>query len=99
MALMTDRKNPGVAFWASVAMAVVLAGYPLSFGRACWASSHTICEYDWVSFADQPILEMWLDGPDGISDVAKWYGSLLSSDGWTVMKFPSGKYRWGKWHS
>jgi hypothetical protein len=36
---MTDRKKPGVAFWATVALAVVLAGYPLSFGPACWISS------------------------------------------------------------
>lgn len=27
------RKNPGVAFWASVALVL---GYPLSFGPACW---------------------------------------------------------------
>jgi hypothetical protein len=34
---MTDnREKPGVAFWASIAVAVVLVGYPLSFGPACW---------------------------------------------------------------
>ena len=30
-----DRKKPGVAFWATVAVVVVLA-YPLSFGPVCW---------------------------------------------------------------
>jgi hypothetical protein len=33
---MTDRKKPGVAFWATVALVAVLAAYPLSFGPACW---------------------------------------------------------------
>ncbi len=33
---MTDRKKPGVAFWSTVVLAVVLVGYPLSFGPACW---------------------------------------------------------------
>jgi hypothetical protein len=33
---MTDRKKPGVAFWAAVVLVVVLVGYPLSFGPACW---------------------------------------------------------------
>ena len=34
---MTDRKQPGVAFWGSVVLVVILFGYPLSFGPACWA--------------------------------------------------------------
>jgi hypothetical protein len=34
----SDRKKPGVAFWMTVAVVVVLA-YPLSFGPACWISS------------------------------------------------------------
>jgi hypothetical protein len=31
-----DRKKPGWAFWTTVAVVVVLVGYPLSFGPACW---------------------------------------------------------------
>jgi hypothetical protein len=31
-----DRKKPGVAFWATVVAVVVLIGYPLSIGPACW---------------------------------------------------------------
>jgi hypothetical protein len=38
---MTDRKKPGVAFSASVVVAVMLVGYPLSFGPACWWFSTT----------------------------------------------------------
>jgi hypothetical protein len=38
---MTDRKKPGVAFWATVLMVAVLVGYPLSFGPACWIATRT----------------------------------------------------------
>ena len=31
-----DRNKPGVAFWATVALVVSLAGYPLSIGPATW---------------------------------------------------------------
>jgi hypothetical protein len=31
---MTNRKKPGVAFWATVVVVVVLVAYPLSFGPA-----------------------------------------------------------------
>jgi hypothetical protein len=37
---MTDRKKPGMAFWATVAVVAVLA-YPLSFGPVCWITSRT----------------------------------------------------------
>jgi hypothetical protein len=32
----SDRKKPGVAFWATVTVVVVLAAYPLSLGPVCW---------------------------------------------------------------
>jgi hypothetical protein len=38
---MTSRKKPGVAFWATVALVVVLMAYPVSFGPACWIGSRT----------------------------------------------------------
>ena len=28
----SDRKKPGVAFWTTVVVVVLLVGYPLSFG-------------------------------------------------------------------
>ena len=34
-----SRKHPTVAFWITVALVAVLAGYPLSFGPACWWSA------------------------------------------------------------
>ena len=38
---MTDRKKPGVAFWATVAVVVVLL-YPLSTGPAAWLRMHVL---------------------------------------------------------
>ena len=38
---MTDRKHPTAGFWITVALVAVLAGYPLSFGPACWIYSRT----------------------------------------------------------
>jgi hypothetical protein len=32
----TSRKQPGAACWATVAVVVLLAAYPLSFGLADW---------------------------------------------------------------
>jgi hypothetical protein len=34
----SDHKKLGVAFWGTVGLVVVLVGYPLSFGPACWLS-------------------------------------------------------------
>src|SRR5579864_4222092 len=44
-----DRKNPGLAFWATVVVVVVLL-YPVSFGPACGLASRTAPSL----FADEP---------------------------------------------
>jgi hypothetical protein len=36
----TDRKKPTAGFWITLALVALLVGYPLSFGPACWISSH-----------------------------------------------------------
>jgi hypothetical protein len=36
---MTDRKKPGLTFWAT-AVSVMLMAYPLSFGPVCWLGTH-----------------------------------------------------------
>jgi hypothetical protein len=38
---MTDRKTPGVAFWATVVAFSAPLLYVLSFGPACWITSRT----------------------------------------------------------
>ncbi len=35
---MTDRKKPGVAFWTTVTLVVLLVGYPLAIGPCMYAT-------------------------------------------------------------
>ena len=60
---MTDRKKPGVAFWASMALVVVLVGYPLSFGPACWITSRCSLRGAWISTAYRPLIRSMEAGP------------------------------------
>jgi hypothetical protein len=74
-------KKPGVAFWATLPVVVLLAllTYPLSIGPAQW-----ICEHGWVSENTQMALESfywpvtWLydHGPEFIRRALAWYGSF-----------------------
>jgi hypothetical protein len=96
---MTDRKKPGVAFWATVAVFVVLVGYPLSFGPACWISSHTLDRGDrigaqTVNMMYQPILSLAWSGPSIVQGPIIWYARLWSSDRWAI-GYVSGSVRWG----
>jgi hypothetical protein len=54
----SDRKKPGVAFWVAVAVVVVLVGYPLSFGPACWVSSRTEIGIESLPVIYRPILTL-----------------------------------------
>jgi hypothetical protein len=36
----TDRKKPGVAFWATLVLIAGLVAFPLSAGPASWACEH-----------------------------------------------------------
>jgi len=59
---MTDRKHPSVAFWITVALVAVLVGYPLSFGPACWISSHTNRGMRAINIIYQPLMRVWWRG-------------------------------------
>src|SRR5262245_31669408 len=37
---MTDHTKPGVAFWATVMVVVLLVAYPLSIGPISWLADH-----------------------------------------------------------
>ena len=53
---MIDRKKPGVAFWATVGLVVMLVLYALSVGPACWWFAHD-AEFESfvrVRYAPQP---------------------------------------------
>ena len=86
---MTDRKKPGVAFWATVGLVVVLVGYPLSFGPACWLAKPKKQEFVSIekwNFSYNPLAVppriyfplCWLatHGPAPISQCFRWYAFL-----------------------
>jgi hypothetical protein len=90
----SDRKKPGVAFWASVVVVVVLA-YPLSFGPACWISSRSGTGASVVNSAYQPMLGLAFDGPGVVQRGAFWYAHAFADAKWTV-GYVSGRYGWGE---
>jgi len=86
----TDRKKPGMAFWATVVVVVVLVAYPLSFGPACWwfSRENRIHAY----FGPSPVPKQrlaphlywpigWLatNGPRSIRRAIFWYAMLGAS--------------------
>jgi hypothetical protein len=70
---MTDRKKPGVAFWATVVLVVVLAGYPLSFGPACWCAD---ANWEPVPPIYGPLVLLSDSGPKWIKRPILWWVSL-----------------------
>jgi hypothetical protein len=75
-----ERKDPGVAFWATVVVVVALVAYPLSWGPACWIITRIgdppwALEVYWKLYA--PIL--WLDqhSPAWVQDATEWYCGLV----------------------
>jgi hypothetical protein len=87
---MTSCKKPGVAFWTTVAVVVVLVVYPLSFGPACWLDSRL--ESERTQRALQAVY--WPIGALAVkSELAeraiRWYGELGMADGSVEVIFAS----------
>ena len=77
---MTLRK-PSAGFWITVALVMVLVGYPLSLGPYCWAYTQ-FPQHDLWSTSNQfyyPILRAWSDGPEPISGSIGWYANLCTA--------------------
>ena len=88
---MSDRKKPGVAFWATVVVVVALVAYPLSFGPACWITSRISGGAATVSIIYRPITcSMNEDRAFGFGGVNVFmsdgflskFASLFAADGW-----------------
>ena len=80
----SDRKKPGVAFWATVGLAVVLL-YVASFGPACWIGTQTnggrgtdLC----LTVFYWPILQARHHGPNRLATVLDWYACVGTPNGW-----------------
>lgn len=89
----SDRKKPGVGFWATVVVAIALVGYPLRFGAACgfWSGPAVYFPRDSISVGAPDVLPRaatiywpleWLvkNGPTRISRVIQWYARLRIDD-------------------
>jgi hypothetical protein len=87
----TDRKKPGVAFWASVVVVVLPLLYVLSFGPACWIASrtkgkHVIPKIYW------PISWVAMEHFWTLSPPIAWYAQLgMPEDGRVYLPMKSGE--------
>jgi hypothetical protein len=104
---MTERKKPGVAFWATVVLVLMLVGYPVSFGPACWLVADVEVDGpteidDAIFVAYYPIL--WLGrvtrpGPgqfdmSQIDRWVEWYATLCRNDGLSPFQRQNGESVW-----
>ncbi len=78
---MADRKKPGVAFYATVMLVVVLS-YVASFGPACWITSRANVGNRVVSVVYRPLLMLADTGIAGVDGALLWYAYVGSPDEW-----------------
>jgi hypothetical protein len=66
------RKKPGMAFWVTVVVAV-LVGYPLTFGPACWLVAHDFLPLraTWLVF--RPVTLFATHGPYPVKYTLFWW--------------------------
>jgi hypothetical protein len=86
---MSDRNKPGIAFWATVVLVIVLA-YPLSFGPACWIAGDNETAISAILNVYDPILRaartMRREKDPGVFEDSrldrclKWYARLGRDD-------------------
>ncbi len=80
----TSRKQPGVAFWATVVVVVVVV-YLLSIGPACWLTSRLDAGVEFVSIVYRPITLFFVGSDHGVSPVGtaiRWYSCIGAAPGW-----------------
>jgi hypothetical protein len=101
-----DHRKPGVQLWATVALAVVLAGYPLSFGPSCWVTSRLNAGELLVSTVYRPMTLALSREPGAgsrINSIIQWYARLGAAGGWEWVLFSESpltspdeaEWRWG----
>jgi hypothetical protein len=79
---MTSPRKPTAGFWITVALIAVLVGYPLSFGPACWITSRSMTNGDWISRAYAPTIWAWNNCEDPVWDIISHYAFLGASPDW-----------------
>jgi hypothetical protein len=78
----SDRNKPGVAFWATVVVIVVLVAYPLSFGPWCWVTSRLNFGGQAIPRVYAPLMGILRNGPRPMIGWLNWYVSLGSDQRW-----------------
>jgi hypothetical protein len=79
---MTSRNKPGVAFWATVVVTLVLL-YVASFGPAIWLTARGYFRDSAVQSVYMPVL--WSAAQaESLENVVTWWGSLGVPDGKAV---------------
>ena len=76
---MNDNSKPGMAFWATAAMTIVLVAlYPLSLGPVCWLQSRgplPSSAESVLSVIYKP-LEWLAENSETVNDVVVWYAGF-----------------------
>jgi hypothetical protein len=104
IAMTADHKKPGVAFWTTVVVVVMLVVYPLSLGPVCWITCQMERGEGLVAVIYRPILWTVSDNPAQLSRRwVFWYAALFSEPHWgwyryTDPKVPGGMgpWQWGQ---
>ncbi|MGE5326612.1 MAG: hypothetical protein ACM3NO_06205 [Deltaproteobacteria bacterium] len=76
-----SRKQPGVAFWATVVVVVTILAYPLSFGPACWITSRTNFGPSAIASAFWP-MTVASSRFERVRHALNWYARLGAANGW-----------------
>ena len=82
--MIANREKPGVAFWATMALVVIVL-YVLCIGPACWISSHTGAGDSAVSVVYRP-LTWGMSNSKRIEGAISWYSQLAAAKDWTWVR-------------
>ena len=78
----SDRKKPGLAFYAGIVVVLVLA-YPLSFGPACWITSRTNTGASAIPVVYRPLTWAMSPGSETMFNrVSSWYALVGAPENW-----------------
>jgi len=75
------KKKPGVAFWGTVVVVCLPIAYVLSFGPACWFSSHTGIGVFALRTVYRPILNA-MSSSRNVAQLCHWYAKAGARSGW-----------------
>jgi hypothetical protein len=85
-----ERKKPGVAFWITVALVVVLVGYPLSFGPVVRLDMHRYLPHFMrpaLKLVYRPLIDATWDGPEWLRRPLRFYVGL-DFEPWQALEAP-----------